>query len=150
MSSNWTAETKTNQQTGNRIVIDENAIQRIASTFGSVGIEQPVAQSTDVIMAWEIRGANRYYYRTMRVDGVVKKEYVGRGSIARLAAVEDESARRKRELERQEVRVFRDAVQPLPLLMKDLADGERMLVHAELLAAGFHQNKGTWRKRRGG
>lgn len=99
-------------------------------------------------MAWEARGKKRYYYRSRRVSGAVKKEYLGRGVAAKQAAIEDELARSRRDREREQIRALQDAVQPLRRLARALEDGERMLAHATLLAAGFHQNVGTWRKRR--
>lgn len=113
---------------------------------GKAKVEFNVAQSMDVIMAWESRGKNCYYYRTKRIAGIVRKEYIGRGPAARQAAIEDELTKRRRDREREQIRALQDAIQPVRLLTRALEDGERMLAHATLLAAGFHQNKGIWRK----
>jgi hypothetical protein len=49
-------------------------------------------------MAWVTRNGYRYYYRTQRIDGKVKRIYCGTGEAAAKAAAEDEAIRQaKRE-----------------------------------------------------
>ncbi len=100
-------------------------------------------------MGWEQRGKRRYYYRSTRLNGRVKKEYIGHGLAAMQAAIMDATTQRDREHDRSQVRAFQDTVQPLRLLASELEHGERLLIQASMLSAGFRQHKGTWRKRRG-
>src|ERR1700682_4751031 len=62
-------------------------------------------------MAWEKQGERRYYYRSVRCEGRVKKLYYGTGPVGALAAAADafrraeraaaEEARRAREAQLQ-------------------------------------------------
>lgn len=100
-------------------------------------------------MAWELRGKRRVYYRARRVSGSVKKEYCGCGLQAEHAAMADEAARKARDQEREQLRgIIKDA-EPVTNLMKELDKAVRMLTAGSLLAAGYHQHRGNWRKRRG-
>jgi hypothetical protein len=47
-------------------------------------------------MAWERRGSNLYYYQSQRVDGRVRKKYVGTGEVAQAIAHADETIRQIR------------------------------------------------------
>jgi hypothetical protein len=89
-----------------------------------------------------------HYYRTVRVDGKVKREYLGCGKTARLAAAVGAGNRQRRQKEREELvanqRKWDGACAPLEelIVMTDL------LVTASLLAAGYHQHhQGEWRLR---
>jgi hypothetical protein len=42
-------------------------------------------------VAWERRGSNLYYYQSERVDGRVRKKYVGTGEVAQAIAHADET-----------------------------------------------------------
>ena len=70
-------------------------------------------------MAWEERRGSRYYYRSVRVGERVRKEYVGAGEAAELAAPGAE-----------------------------LCEMVGVLARAELVVAGYHRHKGQWRFRR--
>ena len=99
-------------------------------------------------MAWETRRRNRYYYRSRRVDGKVRKEYVGTGADAELVAKADAAAIESRDQERKELRGIVENVQAANSMMKNLDDAVRVLTAGSLLAAGYHQHRGHWRKRR--
>lgn len=62
----------------------------------------------------------------------------------------DEEAREARQKERAEVRQIETEVGHLTDLMRELDQEIRMLTAGTLLVAGFHQHRGTWRKRRVG
>jgi hypothetical protein len=47
-------------------------------------------------VAWERRGSNLYYYQSERVDGRVRKKYVGTGEVAQAIAHADETIRQSR------------------------------------------------------
>ena len=90
-------------------------------------------------MSWETRsGRGRYYTRSRKVAGRVRREYVGSGLLAELAAAEDALHREARE---------RLEALDAPLLALDALTGA--LYRAALVAAGYRQHKrGEWRKRR--
>ena len=52
-------------------------------------------------MAWEQRGRQTYYYRSMRRHGRVTKAYLGTGPLAALSAAEDTDRQAQRQAEAQ-------------------------------------------------
>jgi hypothetical protein len=98
-------------------------------------------------MSWE-RG---YYYCVRRVKGRVAREYVGKGPLARSAALVAAIVRQRREAAwaaRRAAEAELDALDALPAELDHLAD---RLARAALLAAGYRQHKrGEWRKARRG
>jgi len=101
-------------------------------------------------MAWEQRGGKPFYYRKKRVGGRVRSQYVGGGDIGRLCAAADLGRRRARKAERE---AFRTAQQAEADIDRQLAQAEAAiaaLTEAALIAAGYHQHKGQWRKKRHG
>src|SRR5262249_47656120 len=95
-------------------------------------------------MAWE-RG---YYYRVHKVNGRVVREYIGKGCVAELAAQLDTLERQQRETDQATFRAAKAELDALdaPLIeFNDLAD---LLARVALVAAGFHEHKRQWRKRR--
>ena len=101
-------------------------------------------------MAWERRsGRGRYYTRSTKVGGRVRREYVGAGLLAELAAAEDALHREAREREAQDRRTERERLAALdaPLDALDVLTGA--LSRAALVAAGYRQHKrGEWRRTR--
>jgi hypothetical protein len=98
-------------------------------------------------MGWD-RG--RYYTRSKKVNGRVRREYVGMGPMAQMAAELDALAREQRQLEAQAVHQEKVALAALDADLKALAKIVDLLVAAVMLASGFHLHKrGEWRKRRG-
>jgi hypothetical protein len=100
-------------------------------------------------MAWEQKGGCRFYTRSRRVNGRVKREYLGTGTTAELAAFEDEQRRRRaveaRAALEREQSIFAVAAAPQQALDR-VADG---LMAAALEEAGYHRHdRGHWRKRR--
>ena len=100
-------------------------------------------------MAWETRGNRRFYYRSKRINGKVVKEYVGGDDPeTRLIAELDRQNRAKRQEAIEAVRRTQnrldEATKPLTVFISNLD----VLVQAELLAAGFHDHRGEWRRRR--
>lgn len=96
-------------------------------------------------MGWETRKGGRYYYRKVWKGGRCRSKYVGSGESAELVAQLDAIERERRASTYQ--------VEPDPL-----ADFDRQYLALEaqirghvaevLTAAGFHQHKREWRKRR--
>jgi len=93
--------------------------------------------------------AGPYYYRSVRVNGQPRREYVGAGKIAELAAQLDALEREERELKQAAEREARADAQALDELVSDFNAAADDLASAALLAAGCRQhNRGEWRKRR--
>ena len=89
-------------------------------------------------MAWERRGSNLYYYQSERIDGRVRKKYVGTGHVAQALAHADETIAR---VELEEARTLATAGE-------ELWEAADILAAAELVASGYHRHKGQWRRRR--
>ena len=105
-------------------------------------------------MGWETRKrGGRYYTRSRRVNGAVVREYIGSGRVAELVADTDALERAQRRLQREEEKEELQAMleewkaQDAPF--RDLDHLCGALVRTALEGAGYHNHKGTWRKRRG-
>ena len=102
-------------------------------------------------MGWETRkkGPRRYYTRSRREGGRVIRQYIGGGMLGRLAAQLDEIERRQREEETAYWREERERFEQNATFVGELEEAAGVLVRAHLLASGFHQHKGQWRRQRG-
>ena len=99
-------------------------------------------------MAWERRGSNLYYYQSERVEGRVRKKYVGAGEVAQAIAHADETIRRSRAAQGERVRVELEEARTLASAGEELCKAADILAVAELVASGYHRHKGEWRMRR--
>jgi hypothetical protein len=101
-------------------------------------------------VAWEKRGAKRYYYRSVR-DGErgVKKQYLGRGEVAEAIAHADETIRRHREERRAQEMAEREILEDLVAPTLEVREAARVLARASLVAAGYHRHRGEYRRERG-
>jgi hypothetical protein len=99
-------------------------------------------------MAWERRGSNRYYYQCERLDGRVRKKYVGAGEVAQAIAYADETIRRSRVVQSERARVELEEAKSLASAGEELWEAADILAAAQLVAAGYHRHKGQWRMRR--
>jgi hypothetical protein len=99
-------------------------------------------------VGWELRGGNRYYYRSVRDGGRVRKEYVGSGEIAEAAHHADETVRRVREAERERGRAEVECIEALVAPAAQLCEAATILMRAELVARGYRRHNGEWRLRR--
>lgn len=101
-------------------------------------------------MPWELRSGRAYFYRLVRRDGRLVRRYVGRGPQAEASAAEEADERRRRmadqELWKNRQAMLRDADR----FVAEFSAGVKLLTQASLLAAGYHQHRGTWRKKRHG
>jgi hypothetical protein len=102
------------------------------------------------VSPWERRERGGLYYtRSRKEGGKVVREYVGGGVLGRIAAMEDEYERRKREEEAAYLREERERTAELEKPIQELCEASDLLVKAVLLASGYRQHKrGEWRKRR--
>jgi hypothetical protein len=99
-------------------------------------------------MAWERRGSNLYYYHSKRVNGRVRKMYVGAGEVAQAIAHADETIRRSKAAQSERARVEFEEAKTLASVGEELCEAADILAAAELVAAGYHRHKGEWRMRR--
>ncbi len=99
-------------------------------------------------MGWEQRRGRSYYYRKVREGGRIRSQYVGTGTLAQLCAELDGCGRQKRAAK---CAAERDTRQAEAEVDRQLGAAESVLTgmtHATLFAAGFHNYKSQWRKRR--
>jgi hypothetical protein len=91
----------------------------------------------------------RYYTRSKKVNGRVRREYVGSGPVAQLAAQLDAIKRQERQAERAARIAIQEEMQALEAPLTELNDLTNLIARAALLATGYHQHhRGEWRKRR--
>ena len=101
-------------------------------------------------MAWETRQRGGLYYtRSRRENGRVVREYVGGGILGELAAAQDAHRRAEHEAQKQAWEAERERLDALEAPLAALNTACRDLTRRSLEAAGYHQHKGQWRKRRG-
>lgn len=96
----------------------------------------------------ETRGRRAYYYRKKRQGSRVRSIYAGSGPLAILALKHDTEERQRRQAERNAMRA---SMETETIIDRRLAEAEskvKAIVRAALKAAGYHQHKGTWRKKR--
>ena len=100
-------------------------------------------------MAWERRGGGLYYYSSTRRGGKVVKAYHGRGLAGRLAADAFDRARRLRAEQASALGAERAMLAPIEAAMAALDEACRLMTRACLVAGGYHESCGHWRRRRG-
>ena len=100
-------------------------------------------------MGLEKRNGHVYYYKSRRDGEKVRKVYVGAGDFAHLAAKLDETERLRREEEAAYWDAERERLERSAAFLQKLTEAAKVLTRAYLLASGFHQHKGQWRRKRG-
>jgi hypothetical protein len=100
-------------------------------------------------MAWETRkGKGRYYTRTLRKNGGFVRQYVGTGPGAELAAAFDTRQRAERMAQADARKAEQARWRAADGILRQFDRLVGMLVHASLLAAGYHQHdRGEWRRK---
>ncbi len=101
-------------------------------------------------MGWERRGNNQYYYKKEREGSRVKSTYVGRGEIAHMIAQIQSGSPLIERLARSIKPPKAQEEEKAEANLNQLNEATRLLMHAALLATGFHAHKREWRKRRNG
>jgi hypothetical protein len=102
-------------------------------------------------VAWEKRGTRKYFYRSVRTGGRVRKLYYGAGLVGELAASVDALRRAERRAVEQALREERTRLDAAAALTRDLSRGCELLAAATLLTAGFHRPcRHDWRVWRDG
>ncbi len=101
-------------------------------------------------MAWETRKrGGRYYTRSVREGGRVRREYIGTGETADLIAACDERDRQARTMARASERAERERIGRADTELADLDALTETLAQLALVAAGYHRHhRGEWRRRR--
>lgn len=100
-------------------------------------------------MAWEQRGSQTYFYRSVRVGGRVAKEYAGGGLMGLLAAEDDEDRRQSRAATRARERAERERWAALEAPADELGELTDALAGVALASAGYRRHdRGEWRRRR--
>jgi hypothetical protein len=100
-------------------------------------------------MAWEDRGrGGRYYYRSVRDGGRVRKEYIGTGELARIISEGDTIRRTVQEGERARARAEVESLEVLAAPVLEIDEAAEVLARAALVASGYHRHKGEWRRGR--
>ena len=97
-------------------------------------------------MAWELRPGGRYYYRSVRRAGRVRKVYLGRGAAAELAAQLAAEAKARRAAEAAAARAELALFGPLETAVADLDAACKLAVEATLMVAGYRRVDYAWRR----
>ncbi len=82
------------------------------------------------------------------MDGHVLREYVGAGLAGKMAAEADRIERERREAETLKAKREREQLEALAAPVLELCEVTTILLRAHLLAAGFRQSQGKWRRAR--
>lgn len=93
---------------------------------------------------------NGYWYRSVRVGGQVRTEYLGAGDLGEMLAALARQRSEARRLEQAHLRAEQKAQLDIDRQIDAVGSELRVLIRAVLNANGYHQHRGHWRKRRGG
>jgi hypothetical protein len=103
-------------------------------------------------MGWETRrNGKRYYYEKERQGSRVVSRYIGAGRLAPLVADLNKLRNERRQQERWEAQIARTEFAELaatPAAVTLLLEHAQRAAAAALVAAGYHQHKRQWRKKR--
>jgi hypothetical protein len=99
-------------------------------------------------MAWKTINDRRYYYRSERVGGRVKSTYIGAGESGSLMANMVAFERLERAAAREQLRDEWEEFDAEESAVSEWFDGVQAVADAAMIAAGFHQHKGQWRRKR--
>ena len=100
-------------------------------------------------MGLEARGDDFYYYHKMRVGDTVQSLYVGRSMLAMSMAMSQQATRLYRNHVQEGRDYFRRWFSATDPGLEALYEQNRAVFTLVLIALGFHNHKGTWRRRRG-
>lgn len=97
-------------------------------------------------MAWETRQrGGRYYTRSKRVGGKVRREYIGGGPAGELAAMADAEDREEREAAREAERERRRELEQIDREAGDFLADLALGIRAGLVAKGCRRRRREWR-----
>jgi hypothetical protein len=96
-------------------------------------------------MPWD----GRYYYRSVRVNGQPRRQYVGAGLIGQLASQMDDIDRERLQLRNAALELARHKAEALDDDMQAIERLADTIARAALVAAGYRQHhRGEWRRKR--
>jgi hypothetical protein len=103
-------------------------------------------------MGWETRrSGKRYYYEKVREGNKVVSRYLGAGRLAPIVAEINQLGQQRRQIERLKAQQARSEFAELaatPEAVTLLLEQAKSAAAAALVAAGYHQHKRQWRKKR--
>ena len=99
-------------------------------------------------MAWKTINGRRYYYESERDGGRVKLTYFGAGESGTLMANMVAVERLERAADREQLREELEEFTAEETAASEWFDGVQAVADAAMIAAGFHQHKGQWRRKR--
>jgi hypothetical protein len=99
-------------------------------------------------MGWKTINGRRYYYKLERAGGRVKTTYFGAGESGTLMAEMVALERLERAADREDLREQREEFDAEETAVSEWFDGVQAVADAAMIAAGFHQHKGQWRRKR--
>lgn len=120
----------------------------IADRQPKAGNRKTVAQGKGG-MGVEKRGNNSYFYLKQRIGKRVVSRYIGKDSVAGLAAQHEALKRAQRQMERNEEHEERIRVKESDEQFEELEQLISDLLTVTLIANGYHERKGQWRKPQG-
>lgn len=102
-------------------------------------------------MRWEMRARGRLYYtRSVRINGRVRRQYVGRGEAALLAAEQDARERAERRARAAAWAHERADLESSDASIRELDEIAELVMAGVLMSSGYHRhNRGEWSLRRG-
>ena len=92
----------------------------------------------------------KYWYQSIRNGQRVEKRYLGAGDFGAMLAQIDALDAERRAWERETLRATIEEQAAIDAKLDAAGAALRALTRAALLASGYHQHKGTWRKARHG
>jgi hypothetical protein len=99
-------------------------------------------------MTLEHRDGRPYYYRSVRDGDKVRKVYVGAGEKARVSHEEDVFRRVGRRARREQEKEDLERLEALTSPVLEVFEAAKILTRAHLIAAGYHEHKGEYRRAR--
>lgn len=101
-------------------------------------------------MGWKQIGNNRYFYRSRREGGKVASEYFGSGDSGNLMAGIIRYETVERLARREEEKDDREEASEHDQVFAEWFDKVEAVATGAMLAAGFHNHHGQWRRKRHG
>jgi len=99
------------------------------------------------MMSWEVRNGRRYFYRSVRQDGQVRRIYLGTDNNGVAASILDERERHERLQAEQAVRDYSQYLDELGEMNDRLHAAARLLTSSLFLLAGFRRHsRHAWKK----
>lgn len=111
------------------------------------------SSSGTIAMALERRGNRQYLYEKQRIGRKVVSRYVAKGELAECLAHYDQFMRQRSNERKREARAReREQQAEFQEIDRKLSDSQQrveVFLLAVLIANGYHEHKGQWRKQRG-